>query len=309
MEASIPNRLSIGITGVSGFLGSRVAELAVKAGHRVCGFSRRPQDEIAGCAEMREFEPGEIDVSGLDAIIHLAGESAFGLWTPAKKERILASRRDGTRAVVDAIVKARRSCQGSSASDSAPSAPSVLVSASAIGYYGDTGEAVVDETTPAGHDFLANVCKAWEAEALRAETEAGPGFRVAILRFGIILGREGGMIGKLRPLFLMNLGATLGTGRQWLSWIHAGDAANLALLCATDPRARGIYNAVAPTPLRNGEFTQTLARKWHRKAWLRLPEFALRGGLGEFGEMLLESQRVVSRRIPELGYEFHRPEL
>ncbi len=296
MDAPAPEHLKIGITGISGFLGNRVSEIAARAGHHVCGFSRDPHTEVPGCLEMREFAPGLIDVTGLDAIIHLAGESVFGVWTPAKKERILASRRDGTRTLVDAILDARRAGHG----------PSTLVSASAIGFYGDTGENEADESAPAGHDFLAEVCKTWEREALRAETE---GVRVAILRFGIVLGREGGVLGKLRPLFLLGLGAKLGDGRQWVSWIHAGDAANLALLCATDPKAKGIYNAVAPHPVRNDEFTQAVARKWHRKAWLSVPSFALKAGLGEFGQTLLQSQRVIPRRVQELGYEFHYPKL
>ena len=294
MEA--PEPLKIGITGVTGFLGNRVAETAARAGHHVCGFSRDPRNEVPGCSEMREFAPGLIDLSGLDVIVHLAGESVFGLWTPTKKEQILASRRDGTRMLVDAMIAARRSGHG----------PATLVSASAIGFYGDTGETEADESTPAGHDFLAEVCKTWESEALRAESE---GVRVAILRFGIILGREGGALGKLRPLFLLGLGAKLGSGKQWVSWIHAGDAANLTLLCATDPKAKGIYNAVAPKPVRNEEFTDAVARRWHRKAWMRVPAFVIQTGLGQFGQTLLQSQRVKSGRLHELGYEFHYPQL
>lgn len=297
MPPSSASRLNLGITGVSGFLGRRVAEAAARAGHHVCGFSRNPGAEIPGCAEMREWEPESLDVSGLDAVIHLAGEPIFGLWTAAKKRRILASRRDGTRALVEAILAARHAGNG----------PGALVCASGIGYYGPTGETEADETTPAGHDFLAEVCRAWESEALRAQTEGG--VRVAILRFGVILGREGGALAKLRPLFLVGLGAKFGDGRQWVSWIHAGDAAQLALLCALNPGAQGVYNAVAEAPVRHDAFTDALARKWHRKARLRIPAFVIRAGLGEFGATLLESQRVVSRRLPELGYVLHCPTL
>jgi uncharacterized protein (TIGR01777 family) len=291
-----PDPLKIGITGVTGFLGSRVAEIAARAGHHVTGFSRNASNQVSACDEMREFAPGLIDLSGLDVIIHLAGESIFGFWTPRKKEKILASRRDGTRMLVDAMMAARQAGHG----------PSTLVTASAIGFYGDLGETEADESTPQGHDFLAEVCKIWEGEALRAEQA---GVRVAILRFGIILGREGGMLGKLRPLFLLGLGAKLGDGKQWVSWIHAGDAANLALLCATDPKAKGVYNAVAPKPVRSDAFSDAIAQKWHRKARIRIPAFAIKAGLGEFGQMLLTSQRVKSRRSAELGYEFHYPQL
>jgi len=243
---------------------------------------------------MRVFSPGQIDVEGLDAVIHLAGESIFGYWSAGKKERILASRRDGTHALVDAILAA------------GDKGPKVLVSASAIGFYGETGEREVDESAPSGNGFLAEVTRQWEAEAGRARSG---GVRVVSLRFGLILGQTGGAIALMRPLFLMGMGARLGSGKQWVSWIDVEDAAGLALFCLENPQAEGPINAVAPHPVRNLELTELLARKWHRKAWLSVPAPLIKGALGELSGVLLESQRVLPRRALELGYAFECPRL
>lgn len=287
-------RQTIGVTGASGFLGHRVVEAVIKAGGRVACYSRSAPPGMQGCTEVRPFQFSGLNVSGINAVVHLAGESIFGLWTPAKKERILASRRDGTRAVVDSMLAAGED------------GPKTLICASAIGYYGDTGEEAKDEASPPGNDFLAKVTQIWEEEARRAE--AG-GIRVVILRFGIILAREGGVLKKLRPLFLAGLGASLGDGRQWVSWIHAGDAANLVLHALRNPSMHGVYNAVAPHPLRQIDFTHAIARKWQRKARFALPAWALKAGLGELATVLLSSQKVVSKRLTQTGFQFFYPEL
>lgn len=287
-------RQYIGVTGASGFLGHRVLESIIRAGGRAYCYSRKAPIGIQGCTEVRRFKMSGIDVSGLHSVVHLAGESVFGRWTPAKKERILASRRDGTRAVVDSMLAAGED------------GPKTLICASAIGYYGDTGETAVDESAPAGAGFLAEVTQAWEKEALRA---ASGGIRVVILRFGIILAREGGVLKKLRPLFLAGLGATLGSGRQWVSWIHAGDAANLVLHSITHPELEGVFNAVSPHPLRQSDFTKALGRKWNRKPRFVVPAWVLKAGLGELADMLLESQKVLPRRAEEHGFQYGYPEL
>lgn len=291
-----PLRLSIGITGASGFVGQRVIQAVAHLGHRAIAFSRTPERQVRGCIQTRYFGPEKpgsgrhrikMDVTGLDAIIHLAGESMFGLWTAAKRRRVMESRRQGTRLLVDSIL------------DAGDKAPKVLVSASAIGYYGDTGDREIDESAPAGSGFLANVSKVWETEALRAETA---GVRVVIVRIGLVLGRDGGAMSVLRPLFRMGLGAKLGRGQQWVSWVHVSDVARLILFSVENPNVRGVLNATSPSPVRNAEFTEALERKFNRKAWLTAPEPVLKAIMGDFSHALLDSQRVLPRRAEELGY-------
>jgi len=291
-----PHRISIGITGASGFVGQRIIQAITHLGHRAIAFSRTPERQVKGCVQTRYFGPEKLapdgrrikmDVTGLDAVVHLAGESIFGFWTPAKKRRIMKSRQQGTSTLVDAIL------------DAGDKGPKVLISASAIGYYGDTGDREIDETAPNGSGFLAEVTKAWEAEALRAESG---GVRVVILRIGLVLGKNGGAMSLLRPLFKTGLGAKLGTGQQWVSWVHVSDLARLALYSIENPKVSGVLNATSPTPVRNVEFTAALARKFNRKAWLTAPESFLKLILGDFSCTLLDSQRVLPRRTEELGY-------
>lgn len=228
-------QLQVGITGASGFLGQAVAEALGRAGHQCVAFSRSPQRPVRGCTEVRRFAPGEpLNLEGLDAVVHLAGESLMGRPSKRKREAIMESRRVGTRALVDGLLAA------------GPRGPKTLVSASAVGFYGDKGEAVADEGSPAGSGFLAEVTQVWEAEALRAETG---GTRVVILRFGVVLGENGGMLKALRPVFRLGLGAALGSGRQWVSWVDVRDVARLVVFVVENPQARGVFNATSPVPL------------------------------------------------------------
>ena len=291
-----PSRFRIGITGAYGFVGRRVIQEITRLGHFAIAFSRTPERAVPGCIQTRYFGPVakghngreiRINATGLDAMVHLAGEPIFGWWTPLKKQRILESRRDGTRQLVDAILQA------------GDNGPKVLVSASAIGFYGDTGDREVDETAPPGTGFLSEVALAWEAEARRAETG---GIRVPILRIGLVLGREGGAMGFLRPLFLMGLGAKLGGGQQWVSWIHVSDLARLILYSIENQHVGGVLNATSPTPVRNAEFTEALARRFNRRVWFSAPEKLLRMVVGDFAQALLDSQRVLPRRTEEIGY-------
>jgi hypothetical protein len=181
----------------------------------------------------------------------------------------------------------------------------VLVSASAIGFYGETGDNAVDENSPGGAGFLADVSRAWEAEALKAEVL---GVRVAILRIAVVLGR-GGALAAMLPVFRLGLGGRLGSGRQWMSWIHMDDLAALALEAATNDQWSGVFNASAPEPVRNAEFTASLARAVRRPAFLPVPAFALRAALGEFAGELLGSKRVLPRRAEAAGFRFQFPTL
>ncbi len=245
------------------------------------------------------------DLRGCEAIIHLAGEPVVGLWTAEKKRRIRDSRVLGTRWIVEAI-------QASAAP------PEVFVSSSAIGFYGDAGERELTETAPAGHGFLPDVCEAWEGEARRVEADAAslrpstldprPSTRLVLLRTSLVLGKDGGALRVMAPLFRAALGGRIGDGQQWMSWIHLHDQAALALFAVENLDVRGRLNAAAPWPVRNADFTRALARAVRRPAFLRVPAFAVRA-LGEFSHELLDSKRVVPAAASEHGFQFRFPEL
>lgn len=274
--------MRLGITGASGFLGRRTAQAAVARGWEVVPFSRRPHDGRA-----RLLVPGEpADVDGLDAVLHLAGEPVVGRWSAAKKQRIIDSRVLGTRSVVDGFARAARP-------------PRVLVNASGIGFYGDTGDREVDENSPAGRGFLADVCRAWEGEALKVRDA-----RVVLLRIGLVLGRDGGTMKRILPVFRAGLGGRLGSGRQWMSCIHVDDLAGLALWAAENGSVRGPLNAVMPQPVTNADFTRLLARAVRRPAIFPAPAFFLRAVLGEMSSLLLDSSRVRPAVAESGGYPY-----
>lgn len=278
--------MNIGITGISGFVGSRVRELAAGRGHTVVGYSRRP--DLASPETRRLFSTeSRPDLSGLDAVVNLAGESIQGLWTADKKRRIRESRVQGTRRVVEALAAMKNP-------------PRVLINASAVGFYGDTGDRTVDETAPAGRGFLAEVGEAWEAEAMRA---GALGVRVVCVRIGFVLGR-GGALKVIAPLFRLGLGGRLGDGRQGMSGVHVDDVAGIVLWAAENAAVSGAVNAVMPEPFTNRQFTAEVARAVRRPAILPAPAFALRLALGELSHLMLDNCRVVPRRTLEAGYVF-----
>jgi uncharacterized protein (TIGR01777 family) len=286
--------MHIGITGVSGFIGRRLAELAAQRGHRVTGFSRNPARRIPGCEAMRPFRPGEtVDLSGCDALIHLAGESVSGRWTEGKKRKIRESRVLGTRRIADAILACDRP-------------PRVLVSGSAIGFYGDTGETAADENSPPGTGFLAEVSRDWEAEALRAREK---NVRVVLLRTSLVLGRNGGALRAMRPVFRAGLGGRFGSGKQWMAWIHLDDEAALALFAVENESVSGPLNACAPEPVHNAAFTRALAAALRRPACLAVPGWVLKIWLGEFSSELLGSRRILPARALAAGFHPRFPRL
>lgn len=286
--------MKIGLTGASGFIGRRIIELAGPRGHRVVAFSRHPESEVPGCEETRKFATdGPVEVGGLDAVIHLAGESVFGLWTAKKKDNIRQSRILGTRSLVDGFRRA-----------SPP--PKVLVSSSAVGFYGDTGEQPVDEMAPRGTGFLADVAVAWEEEALAAKET---GARVVTIRTGIVLGADGGAMQMMAPIFRLGGGGELGDGQQWMSWIQLDDIARLYLHAVEQNEIEGALNGVAPTPVRNAQFTDAMAQALQRPALFRVPAPLLRVVLGGFSAELLESKRVEPARTLASGFEYQFPTL
>jgi len=281
----------IGLTGATGFIGGKLIDLALRRGHEIIAFTRHPEARIPGC-EMRPFSLDRPpDLRGCEAVVHLAGESVVGLWTQAKKERILKSRVEGTRRIVEAI-------------STLDTPPEVFVCGSAIGFYGDSGEAELTEVTPPGEGFLSETVRAWEAEALRAERT-----RTVLLRTGLVLGQGAGTLGAMAPVFRAGLGGPMGDGRQWMSWIHLEDEARLILFALENLDVHGPLNATAPWPVRNADFTQILAKTLHRPAIFRVPAFALRLALRDFSHELLDSKRVLPAAALEHGFGFQFSEL
>jgi len=289
MNLSDPgSHMTIGVTGAAGFIGRQVADLCRDHGCTVVGYSRSPGEG------QRLLQPPALpDLSGLNALVHLSGENILGLWTKSKKERILRSRLDTTRALVQAIERS-------------DIRPEVFVCASAVGIYGDTGDCEVDETSASGTGFLADVVTRWEVEALRAESL---GVRVVCLRIGMVLGRGGGAMRWMLPAFRLGLGGRVGSGQQWMSCIHVHDVAGLILHAITTPEMKGPCNAVMPEPVTNLAFTRKLAASLHRPAVFPVPSLVLRCALGELSTVLLGSQRVLPRVALAHGYHYQHPTL
>jgi len=232
-------------------------------------------------------------VSSSDAVINLAGASIFGKWTPRRKRQIMESRAESTANVVAAL--SRRA-----------GPPAVLLSASAVGYYGFRDDEELDEKGAPGDDFLAQVTRRWEETALQA---AENGHRVILARFGLVLGETGGTLGQMVPLYKFGLGGPLGDGRQWFSWIHIDDLAAAVLFLVGRGDISGPVNVCAPNPVRNRDLAKALGRTLRRPSFLRAPAFAIRLLLGEFGTVVLKGQRVVPRRLLEAGFGFRFPSL
>ena len=264
------------VTGSTGLVGQ--ALLAQLAGHEVVRYQRAA--------------PPALD--GFDAVIHLAGEPIAGRWTAAKKERIRASRRDGTRSLCEQLAR----CSAK---------PRVLLSASAIGIYGDRGDEILTEDSPPGNGFLADVARDWETATLPATTA---GIRVVNLRLGIVLSGHGGALKQMLPVFRLGAGGVLGSGRQFWSWIALADVVAAIRHALTTESLRGPVNGVAPFPVMNRAFTRTLGRVLHRPTILPVPAWAVRLALGEMGPaLLLASTRVEPRRLLASGFKFQLPEL
>ena len=240
-------------------------------------------------------EPAPLDaLQGVEVVFNLAGEPvAEGRWTENKKRRIRDSRIVGTRNLVAGLGALDRK-------------PEVLVSASAVGYYGDRGDEELDETSPAGRGFLAEVCAEWEREALAAEAL---GVRVVFVRIGIVLAPVGGALARMLTLFKMGAGGRLGSGKQWMPWIHIEDVVGVLLHASRTAAVRGAINAVSPHPVTNAKFTRALGHAVHRPAFLPVPKTALRIAFGEMSEILMDSQRVLPHVAERTGYAFKHTEL
>ena len=293
--------MKIAIAGATGFVGSRLVEQLQSQGHQIVILTRSPQQasnrfpqaEIVGYNPLKSGE-WQAAISGCDAVINLAGEPiAEKRWTLDHNRVILESRKLGTEKIVEAIAQATIK-------------PPVLINASAIGYYGTSETSKFDETSPAGTDFLAQVCTAWEAAAQAATVS---GTRVVILRLGIVLGENGGVLGKMLAPFSAFVGGPIGSGKQWFSWIHREDVVKLIIAAITDAQLEGVYNATAPNPVTMETFAQTLGTVMSRPCWLPVPNFALEALLGEGAIVVLQGQQVIPTQTLAQGFEFQYPTL
>lgn len=285
------------ITGATGFVGKRLVTRLQASGHTLVGLTRDPRkaNQAVPGVEFYAWEPGKsvsVDlVRSVEAVVNLAGETVNGRWSADKKARIMDSRVQGTRSIVDAIA--------------ASGAPKVLVNASAVGVYGDRGDEVLTESSRPGKGFLKEVVMRWEEEAMVAERH---GARVVLLRFGIILGAEGGALQKLLPLAKMGVSGPVGSGRQWWPWVHADDVTK-AIETALGREFSGVFNVTSPLPARQKDFASVLGKVVHRPAFMPAPGFAIRLMQGEFADEILFSKRVLPQHLQDTGFHFDYPEL
>ena len=266
----------IALSGATGFIGKRFQTLYPPPQHTIVPLGRNWVMET----------PKAID--GCDAVVHLAGEPVAQRWNRRVKELIRDSRTAGTRRVVEAITRAKKK-------------PRVMVCASAVGYYGSRGSETLVESSPMGAGYLPEVCHAWELEADRATEE---GVRVVKLRIGMVLGRGGGALASMETPFKMGVGGRLGSGQQWMSWIHLDDMVRLIRFAVENEKVVGVLNAVAPNPVTNEEFTKLYAAALHRFALIPVPEFAIQLLFGEMSSIILGSQRVLPRAAEDAGFQF-----
>lgn len=295
--------MHIFITGGTGFVGPALVRRLLAGGHALRLWVRSPErarEQLGDLATKVELVPAsggaaamQTAIADADAVVNLAGEPVIGKrWTEKQKQSLAASRVGITDQIVAAIAATPRQ--------------RVLVSTSAVGYYGDTGAREVDEDSPPASGFLAELSVAWEQAALRASAYDT---RVVLVRVGLVLGRGGGVLGQMLPLFKLGVGGPLGSGDQYFPWVHLDDLVELYAAAITDPRLQGPVNGVAPGIVTNREFARALGRAVHRPAILRVPPFALRLALGEAAGALVDGQRVVPRRTQALGFRFAYPEL
>jgi len=288
------------MTGATGLLGSVLTDRLWNQNHSLALLSRRPPSEVnVTKKQWFGWQPGgtgawEQAVDGADGIINLAGEPiAEKRWSRSQKERLRSSRIDGTRSLVDAIAKAKVR-------------PKFLINSSAVGYYGPRGDEALKEDSKPGEGFLSRLCVEWEEEAKKAEAL---GVRVALVRTGIVLARGKGALAKMVPPFKMFAGGPMGSGQQWMPWIHIEDEVGLICFLAENENARGAFNATAPNPVTMEQFSKALGDALNRPSWVSVPPSVLALMLGEMAEMLLSGQRAVPDAALKLGYVFKHPNI
>ena len=294
--------MKIVVAGGTGFIGVALVKKLIAANHQVIILTRDPvacKAFSTGAVATEQWDgrtAGDWSkhLEGAHAVINLAGEIIAGKrWTVKQKDLIMRSRVDATHALVSAIANAKQR-------------PQILVSASAVGYYGHVESGDVVESSPHGDDFLSQVCQRWEAEAKIAEKH---GVRVVMVRFGVVLEKDGGALKKILLPFDLFAGGPLGSGNQWFPWIHRDDVVGIILFALAKHALSGAVNAAAPEPATMRQFCKTLGEVMHRPSWAPVPAFVLRMALGEMSDMVLTGQRVIPEKLNRAGYEFHQPSL
>ncbi|CAN6543950.1 unnamed protein product [Malus baccata var. baccata] len=290
------NQLTVSITGATGFIGRRLVQRLHADNHSVHVLTRSrskaelifPVKDFPGI--MIAEEPQWKDsIQGSTGVVNLGGLPISTRWSPEIKKEIKTSRIRVTSKVIDLI-------------NNLPDAvrPTVLVSATAVGYYGTSETQIFDEQSPSGNDYLAEVCREWEGTALKVNKDV----RLALIRIGVVLGKDGGALAKMIPLFMVFAGGPLGSGKQWFSWIHLDDIVNLIYEALSNPSYKGVINGTAPNPVRFAEMCEHLGNVLGRPSWLPVPDFALKAVLGEGASVVVDGQRVLPVRAEELGFSF-----
>jgi len=286
------------ITGASGLIGTALQKSFEEKGYEMLLASRsepKSERDIQWNADAGFADEDLLRLEGLDAVIHFAGESISALrWTDEKKKAIRDSRVHGTRTMIEAFARLEKK-------------PKVFISASAIGFYGDRGDEEMTETNSVGDTFLSEVSKEWESESRRAEDM---GIRTVLLRNGIVLSKDGGALATMMTPFKLGVGGVVGSGKQWMSWVSLDDAVGIVDYALENENLRGAVNVVSPNPVTNEEFTKTLGEVLYRPTFLPLPEFVVNLVFGEMGDaLLIDSTRVVPKRLLDSGFKFRYPEI
>jgi uncharacterized protein (TIGR01777 family) len=284
------------VTGASGFIGSRVVAALARQRHEIYRLTRGPLAPDDPRLFYWDVERGEMDpqaLEGVELVIHLAGQNlAAKRWTPAFKAQLLDSRVKSTRLLLDAISELSVK-------------PRAFIAAGATGFYGNRGAEELNEGSNGGSDFLAQLCQAWEGESARARDQ---GLRLVQMRFGVVLGREGGVLARMILPFKLGVGGKVGSGRQVYSWITIDDLVKAVLFFVDHPETSGIYNCVSPNPVTNAQFTASLGRAVGRPAWIPMPAFAARLAFGEMADaLLLGGQKVSPQRLKAAGFQWEHP--
>jgi len=290
--------MKIFITGGTGFIGSHLSVSLQQKGHLVVAVGGRDTGKTLSnvgvkyiSADTTKKGPWQEELKDIDAAINLAGRSIFKRWDETYKKSVYESRILTTRKLVEALPSGREI---------------TLCSTSAAGYYGDRGEDILTESEPSGSDFLAKVCRDWEGEAFKAKDK---GARVAAMRFGVVLGRDGGALEKMIPPIRFFVGGPIGNGRQWFPWIHIEDLISAIIFVLENKAVNGPLNFTAPESIRNIELVKTIAGILHRPAFMPTPSFMIRLILGEFGSSILASQRVIPDKLLKYGFKFKYPDI
>ena len=302
-ETTASKKMVVSVTGATGFVGTKLVESLLRDGHEVRVLTRsikrakrklKPETLPKGTLLLIEPTKWPLGIKGSTHVVNLAGEPISTRWDENVKKDIMNSRVKTTEAIVSAIANVKEESKR----------PKVLVTASAIGYYGTSDDETFDESSGSGSDYLSSVCRAWEKAAKKAEEKTNGETRVVFVRLGIVLDRDGGALGKMLPTFQLFMGGPIGDGGQWFSWIHRKDAVRIIKESLVNEELKGAINATAPYPVKMRDLTNSLGKELGRPNWMPVPDFALQALLGEGSSLVLQGQKVLPKELLREGYRF-----